>query len=96
MSETQSVSDDGVGRSEHTDRAAEAATETGMTWFERDVSAQDHSGSVRTVWPQPWARAAGVGHKTDVTAAVHIPTGALVSLPPGLSLEEFVSVIRNR
>jgi len=68
-----------------------------MTWFElEDVSAQNHNGSVRTVWPQPWARKVGVGHKTEVTPVVHVPTGALISLPPGLSLEEFLSVVRNR
>jgi len=95
MSETQSVSDEGAGRTAHTDRTAEAATETGMTWYEQDVSAQDYNGSVRTVWPQPWARASGVGHKTEVTAVVHVPTGAMVSLPPGLSLDEFLSTVRQ-
>ena len=94
MSETQSVSDERAGRTAHTDRTAEAATETGMTWYEQDVSAQDYNGSVRTVWPQPWARAAGVGHKTDVTAVVHVPTGAMVSLPPGLSLDEFLATVQ--
>ncbi|WP_435062419.1 hypothetical protein [Halobaculum sp. EA56] len=91
MSETQLGSDDGAGRTAHTDRTAEAAAETGMTWYEQDVSAQDYNGSVRTVWPQPWARAAGVGHKTAVTAVIHVPTGAMVSLPPGLSLDEFLT-----
>lgn len=60
---------------------------------QQDVSAQDYNGSVRTVWPQPWARAAGVGHKTAVTAVVHVSTGAMVSLPPGLSLDEFLSEV---
>ena len=94
MSETQSGGDESVGRTEHTDRKAAAARSTGTTWMELDtVSAQEYNGSVRTVWPQPWARNAGVGHCTEVTPVVHVPTGTLISLPPELSLEEFLSMV---
>jgi hypothetical protein len=57
------------------------------------VSAQDDNGSVRTVWPQPWARNAGVDHCTEVKPVIHVPTGALVTLPPGLSFERFLKSV---
>ncbi len=72
---------------------ADAAAETGITWYEQDVSAQDYNGSVRTLWPQPRARATGVGNMTEVTVMVPLRTGAMVSLPPGLSLEDLLTDI---
>jgi hypothetical protein len=53
------------------------------------VSAQDDNGSVRVVWPQPWARRANVSHQTKVVPVIHLPTMAVVMLPPGLSSASF-------
>lgn len=96
MSETQSGSDDlrSPGRTEHSDRKAAAARATGMQWLElEDKSAQSDGGTIRPAWPQPWARQAGVEHKTDVTPVVHVPTGAVVFLPPELEADEFLASI---
>lgn len=80
---------------EHTDRAADVAEVSDEDYWALDqVSAQEYSGSVRTVWPQPFARRSGIEHTTPVKAVIHMPTGALVSLPPGTTLEEFLEAIR--
>ena len=96
MSETRSGGRE-TGRVEHTDRRADAAEGMGVEWLDMDdVSAQEYNGSVRTVWPQPFARRAGVEHTTRVTPVVHMPTGALVSLPPGVSLDDFLAAVAER
>lgn len=80
---------------EHTDRIAEAAHSTGMTWMKLDEkSVQDDQGTMRPAWPQPWARNAGVGAQTDVTPVAHVPSGAMIYLPPGLSLDTFLGMVR--
>lgn len=94
MSESQSGSDDGVGRTNAADIRGDAIRAAGGAWrVLDDVSAQDDQGTIRPAWPQPWARIAGVEHKTDVTPVVHTATGALVCLPPGMTWEAFCAAV---
>lgn len=66
-----------------------------MTWRElEEKSVQDDQGTMRPAWPQPWARKAGVGAQTNVTPVAHVPSGAMVYLPPGLSLKMFLGMVR--
>lgn len=93
MSETQSGSDD--VRANPADLRGEAIRAAGGAWrVLDDVSAQNDRGTIRPAWPQPWARIAGVEHKTDVTPVVHTASGALVCLPPGMTWEEFVGAVQ--
>lgn len=92
MSEAHPVSEDsdGAGRRPE-ERVADAAETESWEFIELDsVEAQDDSGSIRPAWPQPWARRAGVEQSTEVTPVVHVPTGAVLFLPPGTNQSDIL------
>jgi len=51
-------------------------------------SALNKQGSIYAPFPQPHARRAGVEHQSKVTPVLHAPTGAMIMLPPGVTVED--------
>ena len=60
-----------------------------------EVSVQDDSGSLRPAWPKEYARQAEIGLQMRVTPAVHTPTGAVVFLPPRVTLNGSLKMVRG-
>ena len=90
MSETQSGQRDSGKRPR--ERIADMAESQSWQWVEcDDVLAQGRGGTIRVTWPYPWPQRAGVGQSTRVTPSVHVPTGAVVFLPPGVDLGDVVA-----
>lgn len=51
-------------------------------------SALSKQGSIYVPYPQPHARRAGIDHTTKVTPVLHAPTGAMIMLPPGVTVDD--------
>lgn len=76
------------------ERLADAITAMDVEWTAVDgVSAQERSGLITVPYPRHWADEAGVEHTSTVTAVLHTPTNAMLFLPPGVSIEEFKSIV---
>lgn len=56
----------------------------------RNRSAQENNTGIYVSWPQPHARNQGIEQGTDVEVLLHAETGAMIYLPPGCSMTDFL------